>query len=103
MTANNPYAFAMRKGARSRFGSDHGAEPVWSTNATTVVYRSRSEEHTSELQSQFHLVCRLLLEKKKKKNTTTTNTTPHIVSFHPPYLPRHRLTPTHSRAHMLLD
>src|SRR5438309_6905976 len=29
--------------------------------------RGRSEEHTSELQSQFHLVCRLLLEKKKKK------------------------------------
>src|SRR5689334_23436706 len=27
----------------------------------------RSEEHTSELQSQFHLVCRLLLEKKKKE------------------------------------
>src|SRR5438309_4865633 len=27
---------------------------------------NRSEEHTSELQSQFHLVCRLLLEKKKK-------------------------------------
>src|SRR5689334_24914330 len=30
-------------------------------------YEARSEEHTSELQSQFHLVCRLLLEKKKKK------------------------------------
>src|SRR5258708_30237594 len=29
---------------------------------------SRSEEHTSELQSPDHLVCRLLLEKKKKKN-----------------------------------
>src|SRR5689334_24607380 len=29
--------------------------------------RKRSEEHTSELQSQFHLVCRLLLEKKNKK------------------------------------
>src|SRR5690348_17670741 len=29
---------------------------------------SRSEEHTSELQSPVHLVCRLLLEKKKKKN-----------------------------------
>src|SRR5689334_24100661 len=28
--------------------------------------KRRSEEHTSELQSQFHLVCRLLLEKKKK-------------------------------------
>src|SRR5689334_24752548 len=30
----------------------------------------RSEEHTSELQSQFHLVCRLLLEKKKQKKKT---------------------------------
>src|SRR5687768_18300589 len=29
----------------------------------------RSEEHTSELQSRLHLVCRLLLEKKKKKKT----------------------------------
>src|SRR2546422_4682115 len=29
---------------------------------------ARSEEHTSELQSRLHLVCRLLLEKKKKKN-----------------------------------
>src|SRR5689334_24332247 len=33
----------------------------------------RSEEHTSELQSQFHLVCRLLLEKKKTKQNTPTN------------------------------
>src|SRR5689334_23770334 len=31
-----------------------------------VRVTQRSEEHTSELQSQFHLVCRLLLEKKKK-------------------------------------
>src|SRR5690554_7205341 len=31
------------------------------------LYSSRSEEHTSELQSRPHLVCRLLLEKKKKK------------------------------------
>src|SRR5690554_8094167 len=37
----------------------------------------RSEEHTSELQSRPHLVCRLLLEKKKKKKnkTTTSNNT----------------------------
>src|SRR5689334_23936295 len=35
----------------------------------------RSEEHTSELQSQFHLVCRLLLEKKKKNKHKNT---PHI-------------------------
>src|SRR5438309_7010037 len=31
------------------------------------LLQTRSEEHTSELQSQFHLVCRLLLEKKKQK------------------------------------
>src|SRR5689334_24683049 len=43
-------------------------------NRSNTVQFSRSEEHTSELQSQFHLVCRLLLEKKKKnkKNTITT-------------------------------
>src|SRR5688572_32024892 len=33
----------------------------------TIEYPCRSEEHTSELQSQSNLVCRLLLEKKKKK------------------------------------
>src|SRR2546427_4274361 len=33
------------------------------------LFRARSEEHTSELQSQSNLVCRLLLEKKKKKQT----------------------------------
>src|SRR5258705_965259 len=35
--------------------------------ADVVVFRARSEEHTSELQSLRHLVCRLLLEKKKKR------------------------------------
>src|SRR2546422_6991914 len=35
-----------------------------------VVVKARSEEHTSELQSRLHLVCRLLLEKKKKKTKT---------------------------------
>src|SRR5205814_7206869 len=33
----------------------------------------RSEEHTSELQSLRHLVCRLLLEKKKKRTTTSSS------------------------------
>src|SRR5438876_8154180 len=33
-----------------------------------MSFKLRSEEHTSELQSPVHLVCRLLLEKKKKKN-----------------------------------
>src|SRR5687768_18199532 len=43
--------------------------------------KARSEEHTSELQSRLHLVCRLLLEKKKKKKTIqsrTAYTTPHV-------------------------
>src|SRR5699024_12632292 len=37
------------------------------TNKPMIFY-TRSEEHTSELQSRFDLVCRLLLEKKKQKN-----------------------------------
>src|SRR2546430_12784849 len=40
---------------------------------TIQVQRTRSEEHTSELQSQSNLVCRLLLEKKKKNTYLTTN------------------------------
>src|SRR2546422_8112724 len=40
----------------------------------------RSEEHTSELQSRLHLVCRLLLEKKKKKNNS--NIQPENISTH---------------------
>src|SRR5256884_1365007 len=38
---------------------------------TNPVPPVRSEEHTSELQSRLHLVCRLLLEKKKKKEDNT--------------------------------
>src|SRR6266478_10104400 len=52
----------------------HDALPIWhsytgcplaSVTSDTLPRRSRSEEHTSELQSQSNLVCRLLLEKKK--------------------------------------
>src|SRR2546422_4105210 len=39
--------------------------PAW-TLTTEEEQRRRSEEHTSELQSRLHLVCRLLLEKKKQ-------------------------------------
>src|SRR5687768_18597128 len=38
---------------------------------------TRSEEHTSELQSRLHLVCRLLLEKKKKKKNKTHHNNTH--------------------------
>src|SRR5690348_17740979 len=43
------------------------------SNASFGIY-FRSEEHTSELQSPVHLVCRLLLEKKKKNITRNSNT-----------------------------
>src|SRR5207253_10741594 len=39
----------------------------WHAQLSERVGETRSEEHTSELQSRGHLVCRLLLEKKKKK------------------------------------
>src|SRR2546422_2744295 len=48
----------------------------------TISTASRSEEHTSELQSRLHLVCRLLLEKKKKKKNR-----------HSPHLGGHPLPP----------
>src|SRR2546422_2833294 len=41
------------------------------------VVRSRSEEHTSELQSRLHLVCRLLLEKKKNTTSSVTSAFAH--------------------------
>src|ERR1041385_9419239 len=48
--------------------------------------QDRSEEHTSELQSRLHLVCRLLLEKKKKQ-------TPKTVRPHPPARLTHPTSP----------
>src|SRR5687768_17878412 len=50
------------------------------SSSTWPYVSQRSEEHTSELQSRLHLVCRLLLEKKKDH----TNTSPPI----PAMLPR---------------
>src|SRR5258708_7990562 len=43
-----------------------GKQPCTTGNGMTVAAGIRSEEHTSELQSPDHLVCRLLLEKKKR-------------------------------------
>src|SRR6266704_4940217 len=54
-----------------------------------AVLRTRSEEHTSELQSRFDLVCRLLLEKKKQEyvllhtlNKNKTIVTPLFHNYH---------------------
>src|SRR5688572_32889049 len=46
---------------------------TWFSATLLPSTRIRSEEHTSELQSQSNLVCRLLLEKKKKKKKKKTN------------------------------
>src|SRR2546422_7907259 len=46
----------------------YGADPNGALGGLNSFYLLRSEEHTSELQSRLHLVCRLLLEKKKKDN-----------------------------------
>src|SRR5690625_6956548 len=43
--------------------------PLWREANFQLLKQIRSEEHTSELQSRGHLVCRLLLEKKKNEKT----------------------------------
>src|SRR2546430_6912586 len=51
--------------------------PLWQRLVPILaepLEETRSEEHTSELQSQSNLVCRLLLEKKKKKHTPISRT-----------------------------
>src|SRR2546430_6433414 len=89
-----PYTtlFRSRRGVRETWtrhdkkGISHAAHlSVFSRKAESP---KRSEEHTSELQSQSNLVCRLLLEKKKKKKHHHTPTAP---------APRHRpQSPTYS-------
>src|SRR2546430_5747575 len=70
---------------RSRLAALRGEDETWWEEDVTffdvprsrawvmtrrMTHTARSEEHTSELQSQSNLVCRLLLEKKKKANLT---------------------------------
>src|SRR2546427_6043224 len=83
-----PYTTLFR--SRPQDDREHGPGP---DRADTARPREnpppRSEEHTSELQSQSNLVCRLLLEKKKKKKknhnkqkTTTNNKAQQLTSVH---------------------
>src|SRR2546427_11957196 len=60
-------ARAGRRIRTSRWPPGEGASIHRAARAAAVRAGSRSEEHTSELQSQSNLVCRLLLEKKKKQ------------------------------------
>src|SRR5205085_284554 len=66
--ARPPAVWAALQGAEGQ--AHDAARPGAAARAA-----SRSEEHTSELQSQSNLVCRLLLEKKKKNEKTTSKST----------------------------
>src|SRR5687768_17839778 len=57
---------------RSRRRSSRWPSPRRILPPRTIAPRKRSEEHTSELQSRLHLVCRLLLEKKKREKICKT-------------------------------
>src|SRR2546430_4122754 len=66
-----PYTTLFRSALRvagHQLGFRDGDDRVLHRPTHEVEIARRSEEHTSELQSQSNLVCRLLLEKKKKKN-----------------------------------
>src|SRR5687768_17981409 len=56
-----------------RFAEKSEADISWRERRKTIRRQGRSEEHTSELQSRLHLVCRLLLEKKKPQNTPSVD------------------------------
>src|SRR6266498_5835613 len=56
----------QKESSDSRSGRHLGIDEAHSHGCRRPGLRDRSEEHTSELQSRPHLVCRLLLEKKKK-------------------------------------
>src|SRR5207249_7385208 len=59
-----------------------GRPRAWLPSSSTTT-RPRSEEHTSELQSRFDLVCRLLLEKKKKNKIEIINIKyKHMILIH---------------------
>src|SRR5690348_17967578 len=59
---------SLRMAAAFRCCGKHSCKARrWSCGCKRAISNARSEEHTSELQSPVHLVCRLLLEKKKKQ------------------------------------
>src|SRR2546430_11345117 len=66
-----PYTTLFRSRGRGLVRPEREGRTVAHRRARRLRAVGRSEEHTSELQSQSNLVCRLLLEKKKKKNTRT--------------------------------
>src|SRR3989442_10562928 len=60
-----PYTTLFRSRSSTSWRKTSTATPASASISVTRTWTARSEEHTSELQSRPHLVCRLLLEKKK--------------------------------------
>src|SRR5258708_13193065 len=76
-----PYTTLFRSPSRSPVRAP--GRPRWSSGGRrTARAAARSEEHTSELQSPDHLVCRLLLEKKKNKTVTIATHKPWLALIH---------------------
>src|SRR5688572_32527456 len=79
-----PYTTLFRSLASTRMICNGANQPFFRRLNSSGRARRGSEEHTSELQSQSNLVCRLLLEKKKKKLQKimkyTTNTMNNIIN-----------------------
>src|SRR5690625_6677636 len=75
LSKRRPYDLELVSSLIRRAFHNPGSPP-WIHRRVEPVAKSlrslRSEEHTSELQSRGHLVCRLLLEKKKQQQTTLT-------------------------------
>src|SRR5699024_11678335 len=67
MLPNSPQSVITYYGALMAGGVVVQVNPLFTERELTHMVEDRSEEHTSELQSRFDLVCRLLLEKKKNK------------------------------------
>src|SRR5438094_7190498 len=70
-----PYTTLFRSRARALELHPHRGVSTKRPHREGDERAARSEEHTSELQSPYDLVCRLLLEKKKKKNKKTNKKT----------------------------
>src|SRR5436305_2267595 len=83
-----PYTTLFRSSHQVQHpGTAEGRQPPPPDRGRASLVR-RSEEHTSELQSRPHLVCRLLLEKKKKHNRANTLNAPTLIF---------RVAPAHTR------
>src|SRR2546422_8166432 len=105
---------ARRRGRRGPPGAPHAARRRPASCAPAVrrgggpsassppralpARRNRSEEHTSELQSRLHLVCRLLLEKKK----TDENADPALLTEHLLRLPEATRSHVQQRPYLLV-